>query len=248
MSLAVLYNDARAIWRFNNTWADAKGNHPISNTGAIFDDSYPRLGSHNGRWDGIDNFGAVADHIDFKQNEFTFVGLIYLPNLITLQAVIGKHNVPSKSGYATFFHPTGSQFYFQAGNGSTWPAYNASYAIGSTGWHWVACSHSLTSHKLYIDGYLRISVGGGSLAHNTHDLWFSRNTNDGTYYPSELDEANYFTRQLTDGGISVGQLVEGEMGELWNDGAVFELVSAANMSIVNGGLINNGLAQRGLII
>ena len=37
MSLETLYDDAKSILNFNNTWDDAKGNHNISNTGATFD-------------------------------------------------------------------------------------------------------------------------------------------------------------------------------------------------------------------
>ena len=121
-----------------------------------------------------------------------------------------------------FFHPSGN-FFFQAGDGINWAAYNSSYAIGSTGWHHTVCSHDGSVHNLYVDGYLRSSNAGGSIVYNTTNVYLGYNPDLSIYYKAENDEINYFTRKLTDGGISVGQLAGGEVAELWNGGVGVEL-------------------------
>lgn len=214
MSDTILYNDAKAIWRLNSTWADAKGNHPIANTGATFDTSNKIYGSASGVWDGSNDFGAVTDHSDFNVNEFSYAQAVYFPNLNTTQNMISKHNSTNKTGYVIYFHSAGT-FWFTMGNGSSWPAYDVGYAIGSTGWHHVVASHSLSSHKLYVDGTLRASIAGGVVGLNSHDVWFGRNTDNGAYNPGQHDEPVYWTRQLTDGGVSVGQVAGGEVAELY---------------------------------
>jgi hypothetical protein len=214
MSDTILYNDAKAIWRFNSTWADAKGNHPITNTGATFDTSNKIYGSASAVWDGINDVGTIADHSDFNVNEFTYAQAAYFPNLNTYQNMISKHNPTSKTGYVIYFFSGGS-FYFTMGNGSSWPAYDVGYAIGSTGWHHIVASHSLTSHKLYVDGYLRGSAGGGVVGLNTQDVWFGRDAGSGAYVAGQHDETVYLTRQITDGGVSVGQVAGGEVAELY---------------------------------
>ncbi len=164
----------------------------------------------------------MADHSDFKQNAFSLSWWNYVPTLGQRNGEISKHNVGSKSGWLVTINPANNIF-FQAGNGALWPAYSASYGISAIGWYHIVIVHSLTVHKIYVNGYLRASVAGGSLAHNTHDVWFGRDANTNNYAKMQCDETNYLTRTLTDGGVSVGQLAGGEIAELWNGGAGIEL-------------------------
>ena len=214
MSLTTLYNDAKAIWRLNSTWADAKGNHPIANTGATFDTVNKIYGSASGVWGPGNDVGVVANHSDFNVNEFTYAQAVFFSNLNTTQNMISKHRSSTRTGYVIYFH-SGGTFWFTMGNGSFWPAYDVGYAIPSIGPHHILASHSLISHKLYVDGYLRASIVGGVVGLNSLDLWFGRNTDTGAYVPGQHDEPVYWTRQLTDGGVSVGQVAGGEVAELY---------------------------------
>jgi hypothetical protein len=139
-----------------------------------------------------------------------------------------KFNSANKKGFVLEFFIDG-MYYFQAGDGVTWATIVSSSAIVSTGWHHIVVRMLNTGNaKLYIDGYLRASASGITIDYSTDDIWIARNSEaPGAYTATQLDEINYFKRQLTDGGVSVGQLAGGEVAELWNGGAGIELTPEA---------------------
>jgi hypothetical protein len=224
MSLDTLFADAKAVWNFDNVWLDAKGNHDIANTGATFDSVIRKLGPYSGNWDGLNDFGAIANHADFNQDEFALAGWGYVPDLVGSYCGFLKHNQVTFTGW--FLLVSAGTVFFRAADGASFPAYDTSYALGAPGWHFFVINHSLTVHKLYVDRVLRGSVAGGALAHNTHDVWIGRNPGpgfEGVYYNGNFDAKSYYTRVLTDGGVSVGQAATGEIAELYNGGTGVQL-------------------------
>jgi hypothetical protein len=217
MSLATLYNDAKAIWRFNNDATDAKGNHDLVNTGATYDGTIKKYGSHSVIMDGLNDFLAAADHADFNGNEYSLVVPVYIASFGVRNTMISKHDTVGDTGWLLTIN-TSNILNFSAGNGGGgWPGYTASYDISGDGlgWHLMGAIHSLTSHKLLFDDKLVASVAGGAMGTNSKDVWFGRSAQTSAYQAGQQDETVWFTRQLTDGGVSIGQVAGGEWAELY---------------------------------
>lgn len=234
MSLITLYNNAKAIWRFNNDATDAKDNHDLVNTGATFNGAIKRYGSHSVVMDGINDFMAAADHSDFKQNTFTWVIPVYIASLGVRNTVISKHTSSSDTGWSITINPS-DLIRFHAGDGGVWPSYAADYSISgaSLGWHLLGGIHTLTDHQILWDDKLVKSVAGGSISHNAKDVWFGRDASSGAYMAGQQDETLYFIRALTIGGVSEGQVAGGEWAELYANFLVGkELTRALNSNLM----------------
>lgn len=103
---------------------------------------------------------------------------------------------------------------------------NGVYAAGDLRGRWthliLAYDHANTRAKLYVDGYLRLSVVAtadysGTLWANAAGLY-----NAATNVPAaglRVDLNRVWSRALTDGGVALDQAAGGEVAELWNAGA-----------------------------
>lgn len=229
-----LFDDATSIWRFNNNPLDAKGNHNLTNVGAPYDGTIKRYGSHSVIMDGNNDYLYAANHSDFNQSEFTLVYAVYIGSKGVWNTLVSKFNSVVDSGWVVGVNFL-NQAFIQAGDGAGgWPGYSAVYDMSSSslGWHLLGASHSLTSHKLYWDDRLVASVAGGTIAHNTLDVWFGRNSGDSSYVPGQMDEADYFLHQITDGGVSVGQVAGGEYAELYANFLIGKELAADGIQIL----------------
>lgn len=226
MSQKILYNDARAIWRYNNDATDAKGNHDQIITGSTFDEAIKRYGSHSVKDDGLNDVRTVANHADFNQNVFSLVVPVYIASKEVWNTLISKVNTTADTGWLAGINFL-NQFAFQAGAGRTWPTYNVIFDISgeSLGWHLMGSIHTLTTHQILWDDKLIQTVAGGAITHNTQDVLFGKV--DGIFAGGQSDETPYFVRALTIGDVLDGQVAEGEWAELYaNFLAGIELVSA----------------------
>ena len=237
-----LYTKATSIWRFNGDGTDAKGNHNLINIGAPFDGTIKRYGSHSVIMDGINDYLVGTSHSDFNQSEFTLVYAVYIGTKGVWNTIVSKFNPSNDTGWVVGVNFL-NQAFIQAGNGGGgWPAYSAVYDMSSSslGWHLLMGSHSLTSHKLYWDDRLVASVAGGVIAPSSDNVWFGRNSAGSGFIPGQMDETDYFLHQITDGGVSVGQVAGGEYAELYaNFLAGIELTSSLSL-FSRGRMINLG--------
>jgi hypothetical protein len=209
-----------AEWRWNDTPNDERGNHNAVLTGSTYDTSIKLLGSASLNNDGFNDNTVIADDAEFKSSDFSIVSWLYVPALGIERFMFMKQQSAAKSGY-TFELFTDNKFYFQAGNGSIWPAYNGvSAAIGSTGWYMVVGRHSNSVHSISFNAGTPSSVSGGVIAHNTQDVWIGRNPdNPAIYRPSKVDQTMFFNKVLT----------TADEEELWNGGAGIELTSGTQI-------------------
>ncbi|MDH3975628.1 MAG: LamG domain-containing protein [Deltaproteobacteria bacterium] len=214
-----LYDGFVSQWRWNNSAKDELGNHDATITGAAFDDTIKKLGSHSLNCDGVDDYASIPDHPDLRNSEFSISGWIYVPFLGAEGYIWMKQlgSSPPYTGYTLELY-TDNRFYFQAGDGVSWPAYQLTSApVTSAGWYFFALTVSEKEIKIFVNDIEPLSISGGSIVHNTMDAWIGRNPdNQALYKPAHVDQLTFHTRVLS----------TAEVSRLYNNGIGTELSSA----------------------
>ncbi|MFZ3073280.1 MAG: LamG domain-containing protein [Thermodesulfobacteriota bacterium] len=214
-----LIDGLKGLWHFNNDWLDASGNgNHGTPLGATFSTA-AKLGSHAGLLDAVDDSVACGATLNVT-TEFTYHAWI-------------KRNSINKDSYIMHKSPVsntgGPILYINSSNLLSFLINNVAFIITATStitdtssYHHVMVSRNTANiWKMYIDGVLHEQVTNTNvpidnalnftLGHQTEGLG------------ALLDEAGVWSRAITDGGVSVGQLAGGEAGELWNGGAGVEI-------------------------
>ena len=149
-------------------------------------------------FDGVNDYLEIVDNLSIKPTQELSIEMWCYASLNDVRCVVSKHSSSGRTGYV-FFLNSDNKFYFQAGDGSTWAVYSVSSgAISTPGWYHVVGTHNSSTHEIYVNGVQEGSGSGGTLAQNTLNLWFGRNTDvPSAYYPGTMDEIRIYNRSLT---------------------------------------------------
>jgi len=185
-------NGYSGVWHLNETTGTVIKDSTGVNNGTPYNVTLDVAGKINGgdEFNGTTAYTDIPDHASLEPGEMTISRWCYVPSLGAVRNAINKHHVGTASGYALGLVDD-NRFTFQAGNGTTWPAFSVfSAPISATGtWYYVVGVHTTTSHKIYVNAAETIVTTSGNIAPNTQPLWFSRDVNTPTnYYPGHLDE------------------------------------------------------------
>ncbi len=97
---------------------------------------------------------------------------------------------------------------------------NSATALSAGGWHHVVATYDGTNANIYIDGVYD-ATGVKAYSGTPNGEVIGAFTLTGTSMNGSIDELGMWTRQLTDGGVTVGNTAGGEIAQLYNGGAGF---------------------------
>ncbi|MDH3975627.1 MAG: LamG domain-containing protein [Deltaproteobacteria bacterium] len=231
-----------SVWHMNNDWLDSYGNNDGTSTGAIFDPTIKKLGTHSGQFDGVDDRIAIPDDpgLSFGDgtNDSSFSISLWIRHDGTILNNMGLVSQDSPAGIRgwglSLIHISGKHYPYFALYDNSPTNRIVRRSIGTevpidTWCHLVATydGSSLSSGmKIYLDTS-RVDDdhdNSGTYA-AMHDLSVDFSIGyavTGSYYfKGNIDEVNVWNRELS----SV------EVAELWNIGAGIELTVDSNILI-----------------
>lgn len=184
-------------------------------------------------FDGTGDYVLVTDSATLDlTNAITLSAWIQATNVNRTNVIFTKHsNLAGGSGYV-LFQNSDNKFYFQGGDGTTWPSLNAV----STGtytqtraWHHVVGTFNGTTGYIYVDGEQVGTDTAGALVANNLNLWIGDNvagSGAGSGIIGSLDEVRIYNRVLS----------AAEVKGLYEDTKRF-FVNMPMPNLVNDGLI-----------
>jgi len=150
----------------------------------------------NGRFfDGTDDKIVIPDHESLRGTAgITIAVAIREDGFGNHQHIVSKHNATVKKGWTLFLH-SGGAFYFQIGDGVTWPVASAiSATYSATDWYYVIAWNDGTTIGVSVNG-VESTGTGGTIASHTPDVWVGRSVQDNNFtFNGVISEALMFRR------------------------------------------------------
>ena len=230
-------------WHFENNGIDSVSGHTASFwLGGSFVTTPVMIGTYCRDNDGFDSYGIVAHHTDYNNTSFTMVTWVYPdvaagadwsknPFLMTKDNTNSSARDKSiwilafggvwQARCTTYFtDATASQLSYASG-----VSYGAKHCIIQT------FDNTTKAHSFYVDGYLRgKAIITGKTVVNTNNQWRfgTRRLIPGDNFDGKYDEYAYFSRAISDGGVSVDTLCGGEVAQIWanGDGVAIDTLAA----------------------
>ena len=237
MSIETLYDDVDAIWHFNNSLADAKGVHGLTNFGSTFDEINVKLGIASIYQDGLNDRMEAAAHAAWNYGLGDFgVGFWLRPDALgSVQHLIGTawRDGSWNGGWLIYHHADGDLAMGLPGASEM----RQTGTPGLTAGNFHLCFIERTS------GFVRFTVdnvdkGGGN--YNANFLNFRLNFGDFNHAASRF--AGNFDEVISMKGRAFTSV---EKTFLWNDGAGVE-ISPSGIILPRRGLgrgLNRGLGR-----
>lgn len=224
----VITDNLVSLYHANDDWNDSWGSHDGIASGAIFDISNRKLGSHSGYFDGLDDevdMGDVAD-FDFGTGAFSISLWVYwnsFPGGNRTYLTKAEYSAPAWEGY--HFNRNGSSVQFVLGDGSTQMVLNHSTTVTTLTWyHFVVTRDDSGNVKFYINNGTPGTDTGAQNISSANTFRIGRGSDN---YPRHdnvnLDEISIWNREIT----------SAEIARLYNGGNGIELPISLTDNIVS---------------
>ena len=224
-----LTDGLKGLWHMNNVWTDSSGkeNDGVA-TGAIFESASPILGSHSGKFDGVDDFVSFGTDTNLSAYGKTAMSCSALVKLTALPGagwnalMWCKRDTANNKGYLFVITETGSIFtrIYHSTTSAQSVSIGSVIAAGTTYNIIITYNDDGTKKlKIYVNNsevtYASQTAGVGTINDDrTVPLYISKDGYDSsTKYNGLIDEMAIWNRALTSGEIS----------EIYNGGSWLEI-------------------------
>jgi hypothetical protein len=238
-----------SAWHMNNDWTDAIGSNHGTATGATFDGSTKKLGSHSGAFDKTDDRVDCGDDSSITSlTKGAWGAWIYVPSSLAnntefvfagyggdteAQVIFSRISIQTDATSANY------EVWFRNRTGGVTNNYLTTVnSFGTDTWRLVWVESTGTEYKIYVDNIDELfSVETG----NNDGQWLGDiqpGANENVVWGASLVNGVYskfFGSNIDAGFILNDATTAGDRVELWNGGAGIEIAEAHPHDMILGG-------------
>lgn len=224
------------LWHQNNDWLDSSGSgNNGTATGAIFDGTNKKLGSHAGDLDGIDDYvscgnGSSLNFDDAAQ--FSFSCWIRITGNGSDGAggtVLGRYS--GGLGYLFYHYRDSRGLYFQCNSNG----FNSNYQLSDNTWYHVVYVRDDVNHTFYANNAQVAQEAKDTLSQATSEFYIATySAGNPQVFKGQIDELAAWNRAIT----------VAEIAEIYNGGTGIEIGVAAADTETEGVVFRRGTGRQ----